>query len=112
MIKIMVNEKVIGTVEGIRIMEEGTNVHNMQYRGISFDRITFSRESLAQAFNNQIVHRTSQRDPLNVPEYEDIDGNLWYMNNIWIDQSETASVADDTITVENVQCSCESIIMK
>jgi hypothetical protein len=79
MIKIKANDQVVGIIEGFKIIESGTGPNDMMYSGkIQFDRIVFSREQIYNAFTNQQITVNSQAEPLQIHEYEDENGNIWY----------------------------------
>lgn len=110
MIQIKVNDQVVGIVEGFKIIEKGTAPDDMIYSGkIQFDKIVFSREQLSNVFNNQKVTLNGQSDPLQIREYEDECGNVWYAKNIWLDSFKDAWCSDDVVVVTDVICSCQSI---
>lgn len=110
MIQIKVNDRVVGIVEGFKVFEDGTGPHDMTYSGkISFDKIVFSREQLSNAFNNQEITINGQVQPLQIHEYDDENGNIWYAKNIWLDSFQDSWRSDDVVVVTDVVCSCQSV---
>jgi hypothetical protein len=110
MIQIKVNDRVVGIVEGFKIIEEGTGPHDMTYSGkIQFDKIVFSREQISNAFTNQEVTVNGQAHPLQIHEYEDENGNVWHAQNIWLDSFQETWNSDDVVVATDVVCSCRSV---